>query len=156
MLLGQKLPGAYSGWRFVEGDLYDIAGRVREYDQEARLVREDGSGNLGLAVWQHNHFQVPGGTWTLARIIHDLNTDTPLDGEPDARVIRFMRATDSRRFANIETWNRKVKEATRARELRKDLATEEGFGDHAERYVHAYGKDLGVTKRAFFADRAAA
>jgi len=39
-----------------------------------------------------------------------------------------------------------------AAEQRTDRETEESFGDHAERYVHAYGKDIGSTRRAFFAN----
>ncbi len=151
MLLGHKLPAPYSSWRVVERDLYDVSGRVREYDEDARLVREDESGQLGLGVHIRRH-GVPG-PLVLARPMHDLDTDLPLEGEPDGRVIHFMRATDSRRFHDIRTWQRMVKDAGDKRAYKAAMSSEESFTEKAEQYVHAYGRDIGATKRAFFPDR---
>lgn len=151
MLLGQKLPAPYQTWRVVEGDLYDVAGRVREYDPEARLVRNDQTGQLGLGVWHKTH-PIPGGALTLAREMFDLDTDAPLIGEPDPRALRCQRGYDIRRWGNVRNFQRAQAAAADRREFRNALASEESFGDHSERYVHAYGKDLGVTKRAFISD----
>ncbi len=152
MLLGQSLPAPYSGWRFVDADLHDIASRVREYDPDSRLVRNDENGQLGLGVW-HSRHEIPGGAFTLAREMFDPVTDAPLAGEPDGRALRCQRGYDSRRFSDIRVWQRQVAEARVARETRKRIASEESFGDHAERYVHAYSKDVPANPRAFIRDR---
>lgn len=153
MLLGRKLHGAYSGWRVVEGDLYGIAGRVREYDTDARLIREDETGHLGLGVIQRNHHEVPGGVLVLARHMYDPVTDEPLNTEPDARALRCQRSYDSRRFSDIRTWNTIAREASKRREFAKEHENDDSFGDNAERYVHAHGKDVVAKPRAFFKDR---
>lgn len=148
MLLGHPLPAPYSAWRVVEGDLYDIAGRVREYDPDARLVANDETGQLGLGVInQHS------GRMQLAREMFDSKTDRPLVGTPDGRVLRCQIAYDSRRFRDIRTWQRMVREAYHAGEERNDRATEETLAPLSEQYVHAYGKDIGFKGRAFIPDR---
>lgn len=151
MLIGHKLPEPYPAWRFVEGDLHDIARRVQEYADEARLVRNENTGQLGLAVWYRQH-QIEGGAFTLARELFDLETDKPLVGEPDARVLRCMRAYDSRRV-DMNDWFRRVAEAEKRREARNKKQSVDLHGDHAEQYVHRYGKDMGATNKAFFPDR---
>lgn len=156
MLLGSRLPGAYPDWRIVEGDLYDISRRVREYDSNARLIRKDGAGTLGLAVWQPDHPVVKGGGFTFVREVVDLTTDTPLTGAPDERVIRFMRATDSRRLRNLNDWYRRSFDAHQRREIRAADASYVENYEHADRYVHALGKDMGSGRRAFIPERKAA
>ena len=156
MLLGERLYGSYSNWRVVEDDLYHVAGRMREYDTDSRLVREDETGNLGIGVFQRNHFEVPGGALVLARQMYDPETDEPLVGEPDARVLRCQRSYDSRRFSDMRTWVRMVRDAGYRREVRKEAETFDSFGDHSERYMHAYSKDVVTKPRAFFPDRESA
>ena len=148
MLLGQRLPGAHSGWRVVEGDLHDIAGRVREYDPDARLVREDGTGQLGLAVWQRKHAYIPGGAFAFAKRMFDPDTDLPLT-HADGRVLRVQRGSDSRRFADLRVWHRMVAKAEAEREAREAAEIHESYGDHAERFVHALSKDVPAKPRAF-------
>jgi hypothetical protein len=151
MLLGQTLPDPYQDWRVVEGDLYDIASQVREYDSDARLVRNDQTGQLGLGVWHKAH-PIPGGALVLAREMFDLTTDAPLTGIPDQRVLRCQRSYDSRRFGDIRVWQRMQAKARDRRAFKAALGTEESFGDFSEQYVHHYGRDLGATNRAFFRD----
>lgn len=148
MLLGPYIPGPVGGWRFVERDLYDITSRVIEYDQDARLVREDGTGNLGLARWIPSDWFIKGGYWQLARTVHDLDTDTPLAGVPDGRVMRFMRAADSR-GRDLRKWKNQSTIAHWMREKRQyDQMHEENL-EMAEIFMHKLGKDVGTGKRAF-------
>lgn len=149
MLLGKPMaPSTVSGWRFVESDLHDIASRVTEYDQDARLVREDETGQLGLARWQHSNLLCAGGYWALARAIHDLDTDLPMMGEPDARVIRFQRATDSY-GRNLRKWYEKSQDAEWRREKRWEDDVYDSNGDHAERFVSALAKDVSAKPRTY-------
>lgn len=149
MLLGPSMPAPYSDWRFVEADLYDTVSRVREYDDDARIVRQDGTGHLALARWHRTSELIKGGTWLFARQIHDLDTDLPLAGEPDGRVIRFMRATDSQRITDIHRWIRRVRSAELRAEAREREGVIDGEGDHAERMVHAMRRDAGIKRRAY-------
>ena len=97
MLVGSPLPGTLFGdWRFVDGDLYGVAGRVREYDKDARLITND-ERKLALARWVPIYGRLAGGAWALARWCKDPETGEQLVGEPDARVLRDMRAADSHR-----------------------------------------------------------
>ena len=153
MLLGDRLPGAYTDWRVVEADLHDIAGRVREYDSLARLVRNDETGQLGLARWQDNHYLIRGGALAFARAMHDLETDAPLTGAPDERCMRFMRAADSRRLRSMREWYRRSRDASYRRESEVEEASYEENHPHAERIVHAMRKDTSVNPFAFFPDR---
>lgn len=132
----------------MEGDLHDIASRVREYDPEARLVREDETGQLGLAVWHHKHPEIKGGALTLARRMYDLDTDLPLT-RPDARCLRFQRASDSRRFSDLSVWHKRTALYDVAREARQEAEILESYGDHSERFVHALSKDVSTKPRAF-------
>lgn len=147
MLLGQRLPGAYRGWRVVEKDLYDIAARLREYDPDARLVREDGSGHLGLAVRRKTVLR--GDHIAFARRMHDLDTDLPLSGCPDGRVLRFARGADSRRITNWAEWWRQMYAAEARAEALREKAWADTDGDHAEHMVHSFGKDSTHKPRAF-------
>ena len=148
MLLGQKMPGEVTGWRFVEKDLHDIASRVTEYDSDARLVREDGTGHLGLARWMPSWGKIAGGYWFLARVIHDLDTDLPLRGEPDGRVMRFMRAADNR-GRDLTDWARRSQHAQWMREKREQDEIHDVNMDHAERFVKALEKDVSTRRKAF-------
>jgi hypothetical protein len=156
MLLGPSMPAPYADWRFVEADLYDTVSRVREYDDEARLVRQDLTGHLAIARWHRTSELIRGGTWLFARQIHDLDTDEPLSGEPDGRVIHFMRATDSHRISDMDKWIRRVRRHELEAEARKDAEIIEGEGDHAERMVHAMRRDAGLKRRAFISREEAA
>lgn len=148
MLLGQKMPGRLSGWRFVEGDLHDIVGRVVEYDRDARLVRDSTTGQLGLARWVCGRGFIQGGRWSLARRLHDPRTDRPLTGEPDGRVIQIMRAADSW-GRDMRAWYRDLEAAEAAAERREHAQMHDEHGDPAERFVHAMRKDVSARPRAF-------
>jgi hypothetical protein len=90
------------GWQPVEDDLYHVAERVQEYDKDALLVREVGTGRLGIA-----HFNKFDGCHTLAAVCKDPSTREWLRGCPDGRVLRFMRIADGHsRIHNIDTWVR--------------------------------------------------
>jgi hypothetical protein len=153
LLLGRQMPGPVRGWRFVEDDLYDIASRVTEYDQDARLIRQDGSGVLGLARWVQTDLSATGGYWFFVREIHDLTTDLPLDGEPDARVISWMRASDNRRIRNWAEWNRASDRAEQRRRDAEDHEMDDEHGDMAERFMNAMKKDVSARPRTFIPDR---
>lgn len=148
MLLGPPMPGSVPGWRFVESDLHDIAGRVTEYDRDARLVRNDDTGQLALA--RRHRSEVDGGRWRwlLARSLHDLDTDRPLIGEPDGRVLRCQRATDSW-GRDLADWRRRVARAERARERREYEAMHDENMLYAERFVHELRHDVSARPRAY-------
>lgn len=148
MLLGSLMKGPVHGWRFVEADLHDIAGRVIQYDADARLVRNDESGQLGLARWMRSNLFANGGYWSLARTLFDLDTDLPLLGEPDARVLRFQRATDSY-GRNLAEWRRRSQDAEWRQEAREQEAVYETNMDHAERFMSALKHDVSARPRAF-------
>lgn len=137
MLLGSELLTA-PGWRFVEGDLYGVAGRVREYDRDARLVREDQTGRLGIA-------RQVNGRVLLACECMDWDTQRPLTGEPDPRVLIDMRHRDSHQIKSLRVWNRRHRDAREKRERADFMAMSESNGEHAERMVHTIGrKDRGI------------
>lgn len=124
----------YPDWRFVEEDLHDISGRVQEYDAEARLARDEISGQLGLARQIANPDPTgTGSIWVIAKRLLD-SDDEPLTGEPDARVLEQQRASDAFRIQNIDAWRRtqeKVWEANERRriqhEIEKNMANAEEF-----------------------------
>lgn len=148
MLLGQPMPGTVRGWRFVERDLHDIAGRVTEYDRDARLVRNDETGQLALA--RRHRSEVMGGRerWLLARPLHDLDTDAPLTGEPDGRVLRCQRATDAWN-RDMREWRRRMQDSAWRREAREEQALYEENLSYAERFVHELRHDVSARPRAY-------
>lgn len=105
MLLGSRAP-IPGKWRFVDADLYGITDRVREYDADARLVRDDENGGLGLARRVDGPLKAYGYEWVLARRLEDPSTGNDLMGEPDGRVIQVMRYSDVRRLRSLSEWNR--------------------------------------------------
>lgn len=148
MLLGRAMtPSTVTGWRFVEDDLHGIASRVTEYDADARLIREDGTGHLGIARWQSTNVLIAGGYWAFVRTMHDLDTDLPLKGEPDARVLRWMRSSDSR-GRDLRKWAERSKHAHWMREKRAEDEMRDENRDHAERFVNALKKDVSARPRA--------
>lgn len=146
MLVGPELP-LDPGWRIVEDDLYGIAGRVREHDPDARLVREDGTGRLGLAHLNRRTSMIPGGAMMLARPCIDWDTGADLVGAPDARVIRDMRHSDSHRIANLTAWNRRRRDALAAQRERDRRERSERNAPHAEQMAWAMHHDLGWQPR---------
>lgn len=153
MLLGPPMPAPYSVWRFVEGDLYDIARRVKEYDEDAAVVRHMRTGQLGLARWVRTSELIRGGCWMLAADLSDLETGLPLRGEPDGRVLRCQRAQDGwylhrTRHASRRHRRRIQDEMWRA-EWAQHKRIEDEEGDRAERFVSALRKDVEWKPRAF-------
>lgn len=141
MLLGDRLDGAYTDWRVVEGDLYDIAGRVREYDPEARLLRQDATGLLGIGRYVPNYYLTGTRGLAFARQVVDMSTDVPLDGTPDARVLHWMWWNDAHRF-RLRDAQRRAEEAHWRNEARRDRDSYEEMYEPAERYMHGYRRDL--------------
>lgn len=155
MLLGREMaPSTVTGWRFVEDDLYGIASRVMEYDDLARLIRQDETGQLGLARWVESNLLIGGGYWAFVREIHDLDTDAPLRGEPDARVMRWMRSSDSR-GRSLRKWAEQSKVSMWMREKREEDQMRAENMEYAERFVNALKKDVSARPRAFIPDRQA-
>lgn len=156
MLLGRRMaPSTVSGWRFVERDLHDIAGRVMEYDRDARLIREDETGQLGLARWQRSNLMLGGGYWALAKKMHDLDTDLPLLGEPDARCLRVQRSSDSW-GRNLRKWQERSQDSIWRAEKREYDEMHDTNSDYAERFVNSLKKDVSARPRAYFRDKEAA
>lgn len=142
MKLGDRMTGAYTDWRVVEDDLYDIASRVQEYDSEARLIRQDGTGRLGLARFIDAHYLTGKRGLAFAREIVDLQNDTHMTGCPDGRVLDFMRATDSRRIRRMNEWYERSLDAHWRKEAREQQDDYEADYEPAERFVHKMRKDL--------------
>lgn len=149
MLLGTRAP-VPGKWRFVEADLHDICDRVREYDADARLVRDDETGDLGLVRRVDGPLKAFGYEWLLARRLEDPTSDAPLRGEPDGRVIQVMRYSDMRRLRSLDEWNRTEasgmriqldRERAQMRDKSRELAKDAAW--------HARRKDLGHQDFAF-------
>lgn len=143
--VGSELVAA-PGWFVVDADLYDIAGRVREYDSLARLVVEPESGKFGLARWNERWPGRPGGAFCLARESVDRVNGGPLTGVPDARVLWDMRLSDA--HTQITTsFDAYVRRDRDLRERARRRAYADGLDEqmvHAERIAHAaYTKDAG-------------
>lgn len=149
MLLGERAP-VTGKWRFVDADLHSITDRVKEYDADAALVRDDETGELGLVRRVDGPLKAFGIQWLLARRLEDPATGKPLTGEPDGRVLQVMRYSDMRRVRSVNHWSRLEQEAHRrllakekeqlrdkSRELAKDAAW------------HARRKDFGHQDFAF-------
>jgi hypothetical protein len=118
--LGPELPFD-PGWEVVQDDLYHISDRVKEYDSDAVLVRESGSGRLGIGRFNRLTDLVPGGYVMLAAVCMDPETKAPLDKAPDGRVLQFMRIADGHnRIRDINGWIRKRRDLLAAqREAQK-------------------------------------
>jgi hypothetical protein len=139
MRLGPELP--YDpGWEAVEDDLYSISDRVRQFDSGALLVRESGSGRLGIA-----RFSGPVQAHTLAVVCMDPETKAPLVDCPDGRVLRFMRIADGHnRINDINGWVRKRRDALAAkREAEKQSRREWSRGMAHEAVWRRARVDLG-------------
>lgn len=149
MPLGQRLPAPTSDWRVVEGDLHDIARRMREYDPDARLIRQDQTGHLGIAVEQRRGIRR---RLMFAKSMYDLRTDRPLTGVPDARALACQRAYDGRRFTTRQNWldwHRAMNLSDVRREAREDGAASDQNGDIAEQFAHTFKKESPHRPRAF-------
>ena len=145
MRLGDHLQTEiYADWRFVEDDLYGIAERVKEYDGEARLVRQDESGHLGLARLMPGDF-MPGcaGTWLVARRLSDPETGEPLTGEPDQRVLTEQRSSDFFRVQDPVRWRKRMHGAWMLELQRRRERFAKANEEYADRMVHRMSRDSG-------------
>lgn len=143
MLVGERLP-LFDEWSVVDRDLYGIAGRVREYDPDARLlVHEDGSLGLGrVTVFMGVRMLVP------ARGCVDWFAGTRvlpvLTGEPDARVLFDQRVSDSHRIKDRAGWFARRMDAVEAAKARVKAERSEWTAEQSERFVNVLArKDLG-------------
>lgn len=136
MRLGEPIGSVlYEDWRFVEEDMHDISSRVTEYDSEAKLARQEGTGHLGLARRINSPFDGHGGhVWLIARRLHDDETGEPLTGEPDKRVLDEQRRADAFRVDNLDRWRKTQErmwileeEVRHAREVEKQMESAEEF-----------------------------
>jgi len=138
-------------WFVVEGDLHDITHRVREYDQSALLVRESGTGQLGIAHFNKHTELVPGGTHMLAARCLDPATREPLTGEPDGRVLSYQRIADGHRISNLTVWARRRRDAMARERLAEREARREWSRAQAGEYVWRHNRvDLGRKPFATF------
>lgn len=128
--------------------MHDISRRVREYDADARLVREDSTGHLGIARWVETNAFIGGGYWAVARTCYDLETDRPLV-HPDARILNFQIAADSWNFRDPREWGRRVTKWTHDTPKRWNKQFADQDGDMAERFVHAAKRDTARRPKAF-------
>ena len=143
MLLGATLP-LDPGWRVVEGDLHDISRRVQEYDPDARLVRDDQSGALGLARIMRGSALMPEDFMIFAAHSLDPETGQRLYGEPDARVTRHQRIADGHTIANTTVWARRRRDALAAQRDAQKAERSEWSREHAKEFVWRRNRiDLG-------------
>lgn len=144
MRLGPALDAA-PGWRPVTEDLYEIADRVREYDDLALLVRDD-AGRLGIARFNGRWPGRVGGDYVLARECIDPYDGSPLTGCPDARVLSDMGRTDGHRRlrGSFDSYVRRQRDAHERVRARKRAQEMDEHMYHAEHVAHlAYTKDFG-------------
>jgi hypothetical protein len=138
MRLGEHLPTLiYNDWRFVEEDMFDVCGRVQQYDPGARLVRYDESKHLALAVWNDKSPVFTGGAWMVAKRMYYPGTDDPWTGEPDARILEIQRAADSHRITNMAEWRRKEKLAWEAENEAREREARKHSEEFADGFVDA-------------------
>jgi hypothetical protein len=144
MRLGPELP-LDPGWEVVEDDLYHISERVREYDADACLVRESGSGRLGIGRFNRLTDLIPGGYIMLAAVCMDPETKAPLTKAPDGRVLQFMRIADGHsRIHDVNGWVRKRRDLLAAqREAQKNARREWSRGMAHEAVWRRSRVDLG-------------
>lgn len=156
MLLGPQMPtDTQPAWRFVESDLLGVARRVREYDPDARLVRQDVSGQLGLARFVRPCPAADSGSWKLARLLYDLRDDSPLDGEPDQRVLECQLAFDAwRRARMLRDHQRMMERWQESEDERRRREGEESLGEIPDEMAYLMRREAGV-KNTIFVDRAA-
>lgn len=135
----------YPHWQFVEGDLHDIHNRVTEYDAEAKLARDSFSGQLGLARKVSNPDPDGAGhCWLIAKRLIDPETDEPLTGEPDKRVLDLQREADAWRVGNLDAWRRTADKMWQLNErARLEASLEENMEKSEEFVWTARRKDLG-------------
>jgi hypothetical protein len=133
----------YPHWQFVEGDLHGVAERVQEYDAEAKLARDMISGQLGLARKIANPDPHGlGHTWVIAKRLQD-SDGTPLEGEPDARVVEQQKASDAWRVGNLKAWRTSQEQMWRLNEIaRVEREIEKNMGIAEEMVWTARRKDL--------------
>lgn len=143
MLLGATL-SLDSGWRVVEGDLHDISRRVQEYDPDARLVRDDQSGALGLARVMRGNVLMPEEFLTFVAYSLDPATGQRLYGEPDARVTRHQRLADGHTIANTTVWARRRRDALAGQRDAQKAERSEWSREQAKEFVWRRNRiDLG-------------
>jgi hypothetical protein len=148
MKIGQPVKGIMTQhWRFVEDDLYGIADRVIEYDEDARLAIHT-EGRLGIVRYARAEW-APEGAWVVA---FNLNDDDSVDGywygEPDARVLDQMGRADLRR-KDVATRTRQLRRLWQLHELAQELDDREEARELAERTIHRYRNAEGQKRRIY-------
>lgn len=133
----------------MEGDLYDISTRVREYDPSARLVRDDQSGALGLArIIRYPGMPTEGIVFSTYSL--DPATGRRLYGEPDGRILKHQQIADGHRIQNHTAWVRRRRDLMRAeREKEKEHRREWSREQAKELVWRRQNVDLG--RRTSFA-----
>lgn len=154
MVVGDEVKGVMcNGARFITSDANNIAERVREENDRARLVRLP-SGQLGLVEWfprekmgegnvedkAKTSIQAHGGAWFLVLSFSD-DDGEPMTGEPDARILTQMQKFDVRKRGFSMANLRKLQQIAQDYYERKaaEEAREE-MGEVAERFVDAHSR----------------
>lgn len=156
MRVGSSVPGILNeNWCFVAEDQHDICRRVRELDADARLAVNTLTRQLGIV--RHVTLDVdpdiiqadPHNTWIIAFRAKDPETDAPLDGEPDARVLELMRLYDTWTKRNPERAKQSAEAVVRHREQQVEKLIRERARDAAERYVSDGRRAYGIKKNIY-------
>jgi len=143
LLLGTELPFD-PGWHVVEGDLYDISARVKEYDEDVALVRDADTGHLGLARLNRLIPNAPDGAFLLAVQCIDPINGGPLAGEPDARVTLYQRIADKHRTSESpRVWARRRRDALAAERAAHRIANADWNDSMAHEFVWRRRAELG-------------
>jgi hypothetical protein len=146
--LGGEVPGIHTdAWLFVADDTHGIARQVREYDSDARLVAHAETQELAIARWVQESF-CPGGAWVIVCKCFDPDTEQPLTGEPDSRVMTLLRRADTWRRRYPERYARAARRVLEGRERLRRAELAERNRELAERAVHRYRKNEGIKTKA--------
>lgn len=130
-----------SDWHFVEADLHDICSRVQEYDDQARLVVNRYSRNLGIARHVPAFHKIAGYEYLLA-------VDLEFTGEPDGRVLRRMRELDSHNYSGgMKQYYRDLINAGKKFEYDQAMDMKESIGDMPEEWAFHHFRDMGRKDR---------
>lgn len=149
MQTSHSVPGEFNrDLRFVTGDMYGIADRVKEYDADARLAQDAEDGHLCIVRFARNLGEGLRDGWVLAFMCNDPETGTPLTS-PDARVVNLMQVFDSWSRKKPGDLERKARIQIKKQQARELIARRDAIGDTAQRTVHGWKARRGVKSKIF-------
>ena len=148
MRLGTEVPGILTDkWLFVADDAHNIAQRVRDYDSESRLVAHAETHELAIARWVQASF-CPGGAYIIAFKCFDPDTEEPIIGEPDARVLELLKRADTWRRRNPHRFYRATQKIIERREAHNRSLMHDRAAEIARRSVHKSKARHGIKDKA--------